>query len=91
MWQPIETAPQDGTWVLLAGGQTDEDDYERKGVRIARPVTAFWDTSAYGEDYREVGDSEYESTRWKLCFWDGAWRTAHFAPTHWMPLPEPAA
>jgi hypothetical protein len=37
--QHMDHAPRDGTWILLFGGQTSEDD----NVNINRPVTAFWD------------------------------------------------
>ena len=76
-WQPIETAPKDGTWVLLFGGKTSEDDYMRTGVLIERPVTAFWNNSECYDEY------------WAFAFWDGDWREEYSDPTHWMPLPEP--
>lgn len=74
-WKPIETAPRDGTVVLLRGGKTTEDFYTRNGDERYqdRPVTAF---------FRD-GD-------WLLCFWGGAWRDGYDNPTHWMPLPSPA-
>lgn len=52
-WQPIETAPKDGTWVLLY----DVCDYM---------VVAVWDYDGW---------------------YDLAEDTAHYHPTHWMPLP----
>lgn len=73
-WQPIETAPKDGTWVLLCNGATDEDreDDDFGKILRSRPVTAFWDK----------GD-------WVFSHWDGAWRSCYSCPTHWMPLPQP--
>ena len=73
-WQPISTAPKDGTWILLAGGETDEDDdFADSNVQKSRPVTAFWDES-------------YDV--WQFCYWDMNWRSGYKNPTHWMPLPE---
>ena len=77
-WQPIETAPRDGTWVLIAGGRTTEDDYNSTGVLTTRPVTAFWSEPLWEED-----------AEWAFCFWDGDWREGYLNPTHWMPLPQP--
>ena len=73
-WQPIESAPKDGTWVLLCGGITDEDDCG--GVTVHRPVVAF-----YGESFYEDG--------WWFSYWDSDWRTDYNGPTHWMRLPAP--
>lgn len=70
-WQPIETAPKDGTWVLLSGGKTTEYDYCNDHVRLDRPVTAFWS----------------EENGWAFCYWDGMWREAYKDPTHWCRLP----
>ena len=71
-WQPIATAPKDGTWIIVCGGRTDEYDYSNTGVNTARPVVSQYDI---------------EDEEWNVCFWDGAWRTGYSSPTHWMPLP----
>lgn len=76
-WQPIETAPRDGTWVLLCGGQTTEDDYNDEGVRKLRPVVAFWEAPRWDGD----------EGHWNFCYWDGDWGTGYDSPTHWMLLP----
>jgi hypothetical protein len=73
LWQPIDTAPKDGSWVLLRGGHTTEDDYSREGVRVDRPVTAFWDEARKS---------------WAFCYWDGAWRENYENPTHWRSLDD---
>ena len=72
VWQPIETAPKDGTWVLLSGGRTTEIESLYWKVPLDRPVTAFW---------------EEGMGRWAFCYWDGMWRETYEHPTHWCPLP----
>lgn len=77
-WQPIETAPKDGTRVLLGGG-TYDDDVEREP--ICSPMVARWYTYKL-----------YEGTLFSM--WLVADRECGNAcviyenPTHWMELPE---
>lgn len=79
-WQPIATAPKDGTWILLAGGKTDEDFYNpsARAEWLNRAVTAFWHEDQWFED----------GGAWAIAFWDGDWRTYYDVPTHWMPIPS---
>lgn len=79
-WQPIETAPKDGTQILICGGTCHEDWPENarpfKGVCIAE-----WD--------------DFYSDEKEACPWQGPqWAHDEYRwhrPTHWQPLPEPAA
>lgn len=66
-WQPIETAPKDGT-AFLAFEPSEDDDPPRIGVcYISTSGDLIENVSAgFADDYS-------------------------FAPTHWMPLPEPPA
>lgn len=74
-WQPISTAPKDGSWILLCGGETTEDDWDpQDDVRKRRPVSAFWLA---------------EKMHWAFCYWDGAWREGYLNPTHWCALELP--
>lgn len=75
-WQPIETAPKDGSYITAGSfGPSDE----LKWVKHSRWITAEECASDYGggpEDYRDGwtdGDDEDEE-----CF-----------PTHWSPLEPP--
>lgn len=70
-WRTIETAPKDGTGILIAGGTYTYDagisdaPYEHTGVTIA-----YWRKGAWCGGY----GSEYDGEYWHK-------------PTLWMPLP----
>lgn len=77
-WQPIETAPKDGSWVLLSGGrQSDPTWYDQGDVTWPSAAVCRW-------------CDEFES--WKMgVVWDGDLRSNYDDPTHWIPLPAPPA
>ena len=72
-WQKIETAPKDGTEILVTGGTVDYTGHTYptpepfKGVTIARWYREQWT----GDNAKEF-DELYTHK-----------------PTHWMPLPPP--
>lgn len=76
-WQPIETAPKDGTAVFLCwaidsdGNRIDwTEDMTTAGVFVQ--AASWWDNEGW-----VVYCSMIREPR------------LHFEPTHWMPLPEP--
>ena len=73
-WQPIETAPKDGNYVLLTGGEHDHNHWYGAGPEPSM-VVGRW-TPNYG------------APGWMFANWDGDFRTEYLNPTHWMPLPE---
>ena len=83
-WQPIETAPRDGSWILLLGGHPDklhdniEFDYENDQTLVFESVqscvVAFWNEA---------------ETSWRYTSYDSGVYGLWFNPTHWMPLPQP--
>lgn len=79
--KPIESAPKDGTWILLVGGETDEDfdGYREVPDCKQRPVVGSWN-----EVLRGVDAPGY----WVYDYWDGAWRSSYSDPTHWAELPD---
>jgi hypothetical protein len=77
-WQPIETAPKDGTWILA---------YEEpRDPHSGFAVVAWWQHQwkryepAEGGLYREITEDGYSG--WEGCP-HSPWRA-----THWMHLPE---
>ena len=81
-WQPIETAPMDGTPVLVFG---DDLNY---------PCEAYWEPRSCTMNIL-VGWYSHESMRQGWLCHDGSpdaygsMDPTQINPTHWMPLPEP--
>lgn len=83
-WRPIETAPRDGTHVLVY--------YEFATVPIAH--VAFWDadehdlwqSNGFSHKAEQVGWWSYVENSVSAHKLEG-----HNTPTHWMPLPAPPA
>lgn len=83
-WQPIETAPRDGTPLLLYVPGCNSWNRKRGMPDI---MTGIWDDGYSQMDagwYGDLGDIDhgYESTG--ACF-----EHIRLSPTHWMPLPKP--
>lgn len=77
-WQPIETAPKDGTWVLLSGGSIR---YGWDGDDIPKCVC--------GQYTSYLNGSGYDGGWWQFAWYDGGYYGEYEGPTHWQPLPEP--
>ena len=76
-WQPIETAPKDGTKVLV---YVPSDSIY--------PTAAQYVSPEYFE--REYGDRDYMEAGWRWAFgYPSDFHEEVVEPTHWMPLPPP--
>lgn len=77
LWQPIETAPKDGTEIIL-----------RKGDRVTSGAWTEWskaEAEFHGSTGAYLGQVEYDSgSLW--ASWDGGFCDDDH-PTHWQPLP----
>ncbi|WP_444461591.1 DUF551 domain-containing protein [Rhodobacter capsulatus] len=80
-WQPIETAPTDGTCVLLCGGTFDDYAYYAD-ASIVPPQTVV--VGCKNSDYYR----ENTPSHWIVCSFDNDNGWVHYEnPSHWMPLP----
>jgi hypothetical protein len=83
-WQPIETAPKDGTAILIAGGTYEDDE---GGVSFCGPVPftgvriAYWDATPDATGCHECWNGGPSGSAYNAEYWH--------EPTHWMPLPNP--
>ena len=80
-WQRIETAPKDGSEVLVYRADA--------GVMVAQ----YGAMDIFGLSDREAEQIE-EDHFWFESWWSNSFYGAHRmegdeAPTHWMPLPDP--
>ena len=71
-WQPIETAPKDGTWVLIYTVNVG-DEVGQRNMCVAQ-----WSNYLNGRTVEP---------RWMFAWFDGGYYGACDEPTHWMPLP----
>ena len=88
-WQPIETAPKDGTHILL---YTPAYDYQ--GARCDVRITyGYWDVPKHGEQIGDCGGAcrcpEYDDASEPYWYSDDGGFLEELPPTHWMPLPPP--
>ena len=83
-WQSIETAPKDGTRVLVS-----HNAYGKKHVTTA---CLSHDATIWDDDDVLTRDAV---PHWVVFECDDYYYSQHLigdeAPTHWMPLPEPPA
>jgi hypothetical protein len=81
-WQPIETAPKDGTRIFL--WLPEIEDYQRP-----KRIESYWQCSWWANEYGN-GPACNVNARPKVEY-DGAlcatWEL--IKPSHWMPLPAP--
>lgn len=76
-WQPIETAPKDGTEILV---------YVRGDSLF--PTAAAYKSARYFD--KEYGDPDYMEEGWYWAFgYPSDFHEGTIEPTHWMPMPEP--
>lgn len=74
-WQPIETAPKDGTEVLIGGGFFDWDGSYGEDVPHTGVTIASWQYRHGAKQWRGNACGGYDEYYW-------------YNPTHWMPLPK---
>lgn len=93
MWQPIDTAPMDGTVVLLFVPKgVDRDGYEQPPVD-AKNITLGWfgQTADRGRSRVWCSDQVVTDT-FHGSEMTGSWTEYEWLevePTHWQPLPPP--
>jgi hypothetical protein len=73
-WQPIETAPKDGTDVIVM----------YMHIETQCVFNAFYASEGHGWEKRDVGWWSYEHSEVSRILLND-----FMTPTHWMPLPPP--
>jgi hypothetical protein len=80
-WQPIETAPKDGTLILLHRSDGSISPFEDDTVVVGKWIAGPWQD---GSESKFIFGSHYYIDE------DNRKTTFHIVTaTHWMPLPEP--
>lgn len=76
MWQPIATAPRDGTWFVICNAEDGARSFE---VGCYEPLMH--------DRYVDAGGGLYRRERTATYDWHGFNNFGR--ATHWMPLPPP--
>lgn len=79
-WQKIETAPQDGTWILGVNNRGNQ------AVIIWSNDAPHWSEESSQKGLHRGGWIHPFTDGVQSTFWNGGFGSI---PTHWMPLPEP--
>lgn len=84
-WQPIETAPRDGTPILIF-----QPNAERESVYMPESALKAGECAYSITDIRLL---RYDDHRWAIGYWRpwGGWGNRNCStvePSHWMPLPQ---
>lgn len=89
-WQPIETAPKDGTKVLGFGSGTDRGVWPADKKMPEMMCVIYWSWHEV-DDFEDAGEGLFKKVK-KIALEMWQPHGPHFfKPTHWMPLPEPPA
>lgn len=83
-WQPIETAPKDGTTILGYG----EEPCRRGGSHVRETRWEFYGEGSIAKELFKKGEGPSGSWGWQepIHNWASSWE-----PTHWQPLPAAPA
>ena len=76
MWQPIDTAPRDGSWFLICKADEGAESFE---VGRYDPLMRY--------EYEDLGDNVFRRREVISYEWHGF--NNFYRATHWMPLPAP--
>lgn len=83
-WQTIESAPKDGTAVLLLLTSRPDRNYTVQGICDEYAV-GFW---IYGH-WKSIEVEDCGSMGGELTGWMSDYVSIDLEPSHWMSLPEP--
>lgn len=79
-WRPIESAPKDGTHILLLVPDYDYDEEPKRP--LTRVIEGWWGDDPFWANTENWEVATLPSHGCDCC------STSNQTPTHWMPLPE---